>query len=143
MTRVPLIGPRGRVKILGDNSAWVTQKMKAATTFTGDAPATDTVVAADLDPTISAGRAEYTELAEGGLFDILAKAGKSYVIEAVDNIGNAALTIEHPASGESRDFPTDTNGDIVFPVHCGPGECPKGLNGTAATTLGFLVREVR
>lgn len=134
--RLPLIGPRGRVKVLGETPTWVSQTMVNPETFTGNAPATATVAAEDLDPTITAGRAVYADLTEGGLFDILAKAGKAYVIEDISNAGNAALTIVRPGTSESRPFPADQ-----LPVRCGPGECPKALNGVTATPVAFLVRE--
>ena len=136
MTRVPLIGPRGRIKVIADQPVWVYQTMDATLTFTQVAPRTASTVASELDPTISAGRAEYTALTEGGLFDILSKAGKGYVISAVDNVGNAALTIKHVPTGTSRPWPTE------LPVYCGPGECPVANNGVAATPLGFLVQEI-
>lgn len=133
MSRIPLIGPRGRVAVLNETPTWVYQTTVSGQTFTGDEPATATVPAEDLDPTISAGKADYSDLVEGGLFAILSRAGRPYWVRQIDNEGNAALTIVRPGTTETRPLPT-------APFLCGPGECIKALNGVAATPLGILVQ---
>lgn len=134
MSRIPLIGPRGRVAVLNETPTWVYQTMAAGQTFDGNEPATATVAAEDLDPSVSAGKADYSPLVQGGLFAILARAGRPYWVRQIDNVGNAVLTVVRPGTTETRPLPT------TLPFLCGPGECIKALNGVAETPLGILVQ---
>ncbi len=135
--RVPLIGPRSRYDIISArNSTWIYHRMKPGSTLNGAAPADPTHAAAEFDPAVSAGRAEFAGLSAGGLFTLLGNAKTGLIIDGVDNAAGATLST------------VDKNGATVrvsldpskLPLHVSPAEYLKATGGSAGSYVGFLVR---
>lgn len=131
---VPFIGPRARYQILGLNLTWIYHRMAGGVMLNGAAPKTASLEPAAVDPTVSAGRAEYTDLTEGGLFTLLGNYRRAVLVEAVDNAAGATLTIVDSAGALLRNAPT-------APFKMAPGEYFKASGGAAGSYIGILVRE--
>jgi hypothetical protein len=131
---VPWIGPRARYNILCNTPTWVYQKMTTGKSFNGADPRTATVAAADFDPVVTAGKAMYDNLTEGGFFRLLGNYKRPMVVEALNNEAGATIEITNSAGTKLRDTPSAT------PFKVAPGEYIKANGGTAAKQVGLLVR---
>lgn len=130
---VPFIGPRARYNTLGVSPTWHYHKMGAGAALDGTAPRTATTAENDLDPAVSAGKAEWASLTKGGLFTMLGKAGKAVIVEAVDLSAGASLTVVNAAGATLRATPT-------APFKLAPGEFLKASGGSNGGYAGVLVR---
>ena len=134
---VPFIGPRGRYNILGVNPSWVIHQMDGGAALNGAAPRTATTAADDLDPKVSAGKAEFgdstTGLTEGGLFTLLGNYKQPMEVLAVDNAGSATITIVDETDTTLRTPPSP-------PFKVSPGEYVKASGGANGSKIGLLVK---
>lgn len=135
---VTWIGSRARYNILTASPVWVYQRMNNASGFTDEAPATSGTAANDLDPSVSSGLVEWTNLAKGGIFTALYKAGKGFIIEAVDLKSGVTLSIVRAGAltTPTRTFPAS------FPAKIAPGEIIRATGGGGTGYAGILVRLV-
>lgn len=131
---VPFTGARKRYSVLGHSPTWVYQKMAAGVAMNGAAPRTASVTAENLDPTVTAGRAEYVNLTEGGYFAILGGSKQPIQVEAVDNQAGATITLVSKDGSTSRAMPTSQ----TFVVAA--GEYLRATAGSQGGRVGFLVR---
>ena len=133
---VPWIGPRSRYNVLCASPVWNYQRMNNGSGFTTDPPEALGVGPNLLDPTVSSGRVEWTNLIKGGLFTALYKTGRPFIVEAVDLKAGVALTIVDPANPATvlRAFPT------TFPALIAAGELIKATGADTTAYAGLLVR---
>lgn len=132
---VPFIGPRARYKILSESLTWIYHRMAGGSALNGAAPRTASLTADETDPTVTAGKANYADLTEGGLFRLLGNYKKAIVVESVNNAAVATLTIVDKDGTLLRAFPGTT------PFNMAPGEYIKATGGSAGSYIGVLVRE--
>lgn len=133
---VTWIGSRARYNILTASPVWVYQRMNNVSGFTGEAPETSGTGPNALDPSVSSGLVEWTNLAKGGVFTALFKAGKGFVIEATDLKSGVTLTIVRASdlTTPTRPFPTS------LPAKIAAGEIIKASGGGSTAYAGLLVR---
>jgi hypothetical protein len=131
---VPQLAGRARYNILGMNPTWVYHEMATGATAAGEAPRSAAKTEAEIDPTVKAGRARWTDLTKGGLFTMLAHAKQPIIVEAIDNAGSATLTIVDSQGNQLRTVPN------TLPFKVAPGECLKASGGASGGKVGFLVR---
>jgi len=135
--RVPLIGPRSRYDIISArNSTWVYHRMKPGSTLGGAAPADPTHTAAEFDPVVTAGRAEFGGLSAGGLFTLLGNAKKPLILEAIDNTAGATISTVDKTGATIR----ATLDPAKAPYHLSPAEYIKATGGSSGSYVGVLVR---
>jgi len=145
---VPFIGPRSRFSLTGFEPRWIFQTMFTSLQFDKKLARTASFLAPDLDPAVVAGKAEFKDLTEGGIFDTIATAKKAHVVEDIINPGSATLDIVRLEDLQSA----QTGGDITtaptfrsvpgsFPFTLSPGETIRANSGTAANPLGIFIRE--
>ena len=104
--------------------------------FTKALPATATEDAETIEPTVKAGIARFSNLTVGGSFYWLAVPKKPLVVEALDNPGNATITIKNLITETERAAPAETpfkvaSNEVILADQGTPGDC----------TLGVLIRE--
>jgi hypothetical protein len=128
---VPFIGSRKRYSILGLNLTWIYHRMAGGASLNGAAPKTASLEPNAVDPTVSAGRAEFTALTEGGLFTLLGNYRRPVLVESVDNAAGATLTIVDKNNVQLR----------TAPLKMAPGEYFKAAGGSAGSHIGILVRD--
>lgn len=131
---VPFIGPRARYQILGLNLTWIYHRMTGGASLNGAAPKTATLTPDQVDPVVSAGKAEFASLTEGGLFTLLGNYKRPVLVESVNNAAGATLTIVDKAGAQLRTAPT-------APFKLAPGEYFKATGGSAGSYIGILVRD--
>lgn len=144
---VPFIGPRGRFQLTGLEPAWIIQTMATATVFDKKLARTVALTAPELEPVVTAGKAKFSDLSQGGIFDTIATAKRSHVVEDILNAGGATLdivTLEDLKIAQDgagihlapkfRDVPGS------FPFTLAPGETIRAA-GAAAGTVGLYIRE--
>ncbi|MCJ7520994.1 MAG: hypothetical protein MUP21_02055 [Dehalococcoidia bacterium] len=139
---VPFIGTRARYSILNTTATWVFHWMHGEVNMTGVAPRTETSDVDQLDPTVSAGRADYglvnpatglvEPLSEGGLFTQLGRYKRAMIVEASELSGGVTVTLVNGEGDLIRAFP-------ALPAHVAAGEYIKAVGGAGAHA-GFLVR---
>lgn len=135
MSRIPLIGPRARYRVLSAQASWVTHEMAGGSALSGEAPETASVSAENLDPTVTAGKAVWSDLTKGGLFTLLGNHKRPLVVEAALVPGTATVKIINPQTSTERDMPGST------PFKVAPGEYLKVSGGNNGDSVSFLVRE--
>lgn len=131
---VPFIGPRKRYSILGLNLTWIYHRMAVGVALNGAAPKTASLEPNAVDPVVSAGRANFAALTEGGLFTLLGNYRRPVLVESVDNAAGATLTIVDKAGTLLRSAPT-------APFKMAPGEYFKAAGGSTGSYIGILVRD--
>lgn len=127
---VPFTGGRPRYLLVDMASSWVYHKMAAGVSMSGAAPRTASVTEAMIEPTVSAGRADFDSLSQGGLFTHL--GGRTIEVEAIDNQAGATITIVSSDGSFSRPAPTS------YPFEVGAGEYVKATGGSAGGRVGVL-----
>lgn len=145
---VPFIAGRSRYQLIGLDPAWIFHKMAAGVTFDKKMARTTLLTSPELDPSIENGSASFLELSEGGVFDTVATAKKSMVIEDLLNGGGATLDIvalkdlkaaQDGAGIETapkfRDIPAS------FPFTLAPGETIRAFGGATGSIVGIYIRE--
>lgn len=138
---VPFIGPRGRFNILGVNPTWVVHQMDGAAPFNGEAPRTAAIAANDLDPAVSAGKAEFGDatvgLTEGGLFTLLGNYRQHVEVLAVDDTTGGGtkniVAVINDVVTTVRPIPT-------APFQMTPGEYLSVSGGANGSKYGVLVK---
>lgn len=130
---VPFIGSRARFNILCVTPTWVYHRMAPAAPFDGAPPATALKTAANLDPVVKAGRAEFGSLVHGGLFTLLAHYRMPMAVDAVDNPGGLTMQVVDSSGTLLR-----TVSGTTFKVAA--GECLKIPTSPNGAYIGFLVR---
>jgi hypothetical protein len=109
--------------------------MAAGASLSGEPPRSATVNEAGIDPTVKAGVATFSALTKGGLFTLVANYKKPLVVEAVDNVGNATVTlVDRVTPTISRAMPS------TVPFSISPNEVIKATGGAAGGSIGFLYR---
>lgn len=132
---VTFLPGRSRYNILTTEPTWVFHKMAAGQTLNGTAPERTAETADVCDPTtVSAGYAMWDTLSKGGLFTFLGNYKSSIIVEAIDNVGSATLTLVDRAGNPIRNMPS------TVPFKIGAGETIKAVGGGAGGKVGFLVR---
>ena len=136
---VPFIGPRARYNILGVNPSWIIHQMAAGSSFNGEAPRTAAIVADDLDPAISAGKAEFGDttvgLTEGGLFTLLGNYKQHVEILAIDDT----------SGGSTKNIVADDGTTVLravpaAPFKLSPGEYLKITGGATGAKYAVLAK---
>ena len=134
MNNIPIIGPRSRYSIVGDDLSWCIQKMATGVSFNGAAPRTATTDAENTDPEVSCGASIFKDLTQGGLFTLLANAKKPLVVESVLNPGSATVSLVSRDGLTTRVIPTE------LPFKISPNEIIKVTAGATGALFGVLVR---
>ena len=130
---VPFLPGRKRSSIVNLTTTWCYHRMATGSALSGEAPRTATVDEASLDPKVSAGYAEFTNLTKGGLFTIQGKSRSPLIVSAIDNPAGATLTLVLLSDlNRSRAVP-DT-----FPFKMCGGEMLKATGGATGGSVGFL-----
>jgi len=130
---VPFLANRSRYHVVTTTPTWCYHRMTAGLSLSGEAPRTTTVAEADLDPQVTAGKAEFLNLQKGGLFTLQANAKRPLVIDALDNPGSATVTIVPTTGTGSRAAP-------AVPFKIGAGEMLKAVGGSTGGFIGVLYR---
>jgi len=133
---VKLIPGRPKYNIVTDrNAVWVYQRMGTGKTFGGTKPMLAATPVADVaDPSsVTAGRAEWTNLETGGLFTLVGLQKKALICDAIDNAAGATLTLVTASGALSRSMP----GTLPFTI--APGEYIKASGGSSGGSVGFLL----
>lgn len=131
---VPPLPGRSRYNVVNTTATWCYHHMANGVALTGDAPRTAAKTASELDPVVSAGKAEFSNLTEGGLFTLQANAKKTLVIDAIDNPGNATIAILNRDGTHQRTAPTST------PFKVMSSEVIKASGGSAGGYIGVLYK---
>ena len=141
---VPLRPGKAWYSIVGVHLTWVYHIMADGIAPAGDAPITNAVPHPDdLEPTVSAGRADYgfpdDKLTKGGLFTHIGRIGQPVIVEAAYLPGDPTVTV---VNSEGTLLRTLASGAPLggFPIRLGAGEYLKVVGGTAGGDFGFLVR---
>lgn len=139
---VPFLTGRARYSILNTTSTWVYHWMNPASVMLGEAPRTPTSNEASLDPTVSAGRADYGKvnpatgmvetLSKGGLFTQLGRYKRAMMVEGSDLSAGVTVTLVDSEGALIRSLPS-------LPAKVAAGEYIKAVGGVG-THAGFLVR---
>ena len=109
--------------------------MAAGVALSGEAPRTATTAEAATDPTVKAGVATFSALTKGGLFTLVANYKRPLIVEAVDNVGNATVTlVDRVTPTISRAMPS------TVPFSISPNEVIKVTGGATGGSIGFLYR---
>lgn len=127
---VPFIGPRARYRVLAITPTWVIQEG----TLDGARPATASLTADELDPVVTAGRAIWSSLTAGGLFDLVGKRKEALIIEKIELDGGAMTIVAEDGTTLLRPGPMNVN-DVPFKM--APGETLRVIGGAFAR---FLMR---
>jgi len=130
----PFIGPRSRYSIIGVTPTTITHKMSAGQSLNGAMPRTALTAPMETDPEVSAGMAVWSELIEGGLYDLLGSRKEALIIENVINTAGAAFTLVDKTGTLLRSGPT------TFPAVIAPGEILKFSGGTAGSLVSVIAR---
>ena len=122
--------------VLTNYPTWVMQTMATGRTFAGEIPSD--VDDNPIEPTVSAGRADYKDLHNGGLFSEISRTRLPALVLQVYNPDSIPLDIaRYNESGtlvKARDIPS------TYPFVLAPGEILRASGGTDTTTVGFLVK---
>jgi len=128
---VPFIGPRGRFRVLNLTSTWLVQEG----TLDGKRPRTASLTADELDPVVTAGRAEWKSLTEGGLFDLAGNHKEAVVLEAMQIDGVTVSIVALDGTTVLRPGPVNDNS---FPFKMAPGEMIRVSGGAFARFLARI-----
>lgn len=122
--------------VLTNYPVWVMQTMDTGRVFAGAEPSN-----VDDDPTtpvVTAGRADYLALYNGGLFSEISRTRLPALVLQVYNPDSIPLDIARYDSGGSlvkaRDLPSEV------PFVLAPGELLRASGGSDTATVGFLVK---
>lgn len=135
---VPWIGPRSRYNVLCATPVWNYQRMNNSGGFNDNPPEAPGQGPNVIDPVVTAGKVEWANLIKGGLFTSLYKAGKPFIIDAVDLGAGVTLTIVKASAPTvpTRTFP------VTFPVRIAAGELLRAVGSANTAYAGVLVRSV-
>lgn len=132
---VPFLPGKSRYSLITTEPTWIYHSMATGQTLNGKAPRVVANPATpQADPSCRGGRADYSGLADGGLFTSISNRKTPIIIEAIDNPGNATLTLVDAAGNAIRNFPTS------FPCKISSFETMKAVGGGTAGKVGFLLR---
>lgn len=129
--------PAGRsyYNIVNNTPTWCYHRMAAGASLSGEAPRTAATTEAATDPTVKAGVATFSALTKGGLFTLVANYKRPLIVEAVDNVGNATVTlVDRVTPSISRAMPS------TVPFSISPNEVIKATGGASGGSIGFLYR---
>jgi hypothetical protein len=110
--------------------------MATGSSLTGEAPATASVSEENLDPSVTSGKAVWSDLVKGGYFTLLGNYKRPLIVEAMLLPGGALTSkIVNPQTSTERALPSSA------PFKMAPGEYIKISGGDSGGMAAFLVRE--